>query len=95
MNILQNNTKQLLEKRGHQVTMTKDGVECVDEYTNEAKYAELFRKMKKHLLLILYYLIMICQEKMVQQAAKEILEIKPNQRIIFLSAYGHGIIGSH
>ena len=27
-------------------------------------------------------------------AAKEILEIKPNQRIIFLSAYGHGILAS-
>ena len=38
--------KTALEKNGHRVTMTKDGVECVDEYINETKYAELFRKEK-------------------------------------------------
>ena len=85
--------KTALEKRGHQVTMTKDGVECVDEYTNEAKYAELFRKEKAP-----PFDIVLLDHDMPRKngatAAKEILEIKPNQRIIFLSAYGHGILGS-
>ena len=85
--------KTILEKRGHQVTMTKDGVECVDEYTNEAKYAELFRKEKAP-----PFDIVLLDHDMPRKngatAAKEILELKPNQRIIFLSAYGHGILGS-
>ena len=85
--------KTILEKRGHQVTLTKDGVECVDEYTNEAKYAELFRKEKAP-----PFDIVLLDHDMPRKngatAAKEILELKPNQRIIFLSAYGHGILGS-
>ncbi len=35
--------KLALEKKGHQVTVTKDGVECVELYTDEAKYSELFK----------------------------------------------------
>ena len=85
--------KTVLEKRGHEITMTKDGVECVDEYTNEAKYAELFRKEKAP-----PFDIVLLDHDMPRKngatAAKEILALKPNQRIIFLSAYGHGILGS-
>ena len=85
--------KTILEKRGHQVTLTKDGVECVDEYTNEVKYAELFRKEKAP-----PYDIVLLDHDMPRKngatAAKEILDLKPNQRIIFLSAFGQGILGS-
>ena len=85
--------KTILEKRGHDVTMTKDGVECIEEYTNEAKYGELFRKEKAP-----PYDIVLLDHDMPRKngatAAKEILDMKPNQRIIFLSAYGHGILGS-
>ena len=85
--------KTVLEKRGHKVTLTKDGVECVDEYINEAKYAELFRKEKAP-----PFDIVLLDHDMPRKngvtAAKEILNAKSNQRIIFLSAYGHGILGS-
>jgi two-component system cell cycle response regulator CpdR len=85
--------KTALEKRGHQVTMTKDGVECVEEYVNEAKYQELFRKEKAP-----PYDIVLLDHDMPRKngtaAAKEILAVKPTQRIIFLSAYGHGILDS-
>ncbi len=37
--------KLALEKKGHQVTLTKDGVECIDLYKDEAKYSELFKKI--------------------------------------------------
>lgn len=84
--------KTALEKRGHKVTLTKDGVECVDEYVNEAKYSELFRKEKTP-----PFDIVLLDHDMPRKngvnAAKEILATKPNQRIIFLSAYGHGILG--
>ena len=83
--------KTALEKRGHKVTLTKDGVECVDLYTNEAKYEELFRKTRTS-----PYDIVLLDHDMPRMtgaaAAKEILEQRPNQRLIFLSAYGNAIM---
>lgn len=83
--------KLALENRGHKVTLTQDGVECLDEYVNEAKYSELFRKDKGP-----PYDIVLLDHNMPRKTgatlAKEILEIRPNQRIIFLSAYGQGIL---
>jgi two-component system cell cycle response regulator CpdR len=83
--------KTALEKRNHKVTLTKDGVECVDLYTNEAKYEELFRKTKTP-----PFDVVLLDHDMPRMtgaaAAKEILEQRPNQRLIFLSAYGNSIM---
>lgn len=83
--------KTALEKRNHKVTLTKDGVECVDMYTNEAKYEELFRKTKTP-----PFDVVLLDHDMPRMtgaaAAKEILEQRPNQRLIFLSAYGNSIM---
>jgi two-component system cell cycle response regulator CpdR len=83
--------KLALEKRNHKVTMAKDGVECVDYYTNEAKYEELFRK-NKTLPFDLVLLDHDMPRKSGADAAREILECRPNQRLIFLSAYGNGVM---
>jgi len=84
--------KTALEKRNHKVTITKDGVECVDYYTNEAKYEELFRKTRTS-----PFDIVLLDHDMPRMtgadAAREILEQRPNQRLIFLSAYGNNIMG--
>ena len=83
--------KTALEKRNHKVTLAKDGVECVDYYTNEAKYEELFRKNKSPP----FDLVLLDHDmprKSGADAAKEILEYRPNQRLIFLSAYGNNIM---
>ncbi|HET8720208.1 MAG TPA: response regulator [Candidatus Nitrosotenuis sp.] len=80
-----------LEKRKHKVTLAKDGVECVDFYTNEAKYEELFRKTRTPP----FDLVLLDHDmprKTGADAAKEILECRPNQRLIFLSAYGNNIM---
>ena len=80
-----------LEKRKHKVTLAKDGVECVDLYTNEAKYEELFRKSRTPP----FDLVLLDHDmprKTGADAAKEILECRPNQRLIFLSAYGNNIM---
>jgi two-component system cell cycle response regulator CpdR len=83
--------KVALEKRNHKVTLAKDGVECVDCYLNEAKYEELFRKTKTP-----QFDIVLLDHDMPRKtgadAAREILESRPNQRVIFLSAYGNGIM---
>ncbi len=84
--------KMAFEKNGHTVSITKDGVECIDEYVNEAQYSELFRKDKSP-----PYDVVLLDHDMPRkngvEVAKEILECRPNQRIIFLSAYGQGILG--
>jgi len=84
--------KMVLEKNGHTVTVTKDGVECIDEYVNEAQYSELFRNDKSPP----YDLVLLDHDmprKNGAEVAKEIFECRPNQRLIFLSAYGQGILG--
>jgi two-component system cell cycle response regulator CpdR len=83
--------KVALEKRNHKVTITKDGVECVDYYVNEAKYDEFFRKSKAPPFDIVL-LDHDMPRKSGADAAREILEMRPNQRLIFLSAYGNGIM---
>ena len=87
-----NQYKAVLEKRNLKVTITKDGVECVDYYTNEAKYEEVFRKTRTS-----PFDIVLLDHDMPRMtgadAAREILEQRPNQRLIFLSAYGNNIMG--
>jgi two-component system cell cycle response regulator CpdR len=80
-----------LEKRNHKVTIAKDGVECVDYYLNEAKYDELFRKSASPP----FDLVLLDHDmprRTGADAAREILEYRPSQRLIFLSAYGKGIM---
>lgn len=80
-----------LEKRNHKITIAKDGVECVDYYLNEAKYDELFRKSRAPP----FDLVLLDHDmprRTGADAAREILEYRPNQRLIFLSAYGKGIM---
>lgn len=80
-----------LEKKGHQVTVTKDGVECLDLYTDEAKYSELFKKDDHP-----PYDVVLLDQNMPRKTgidtAKEIVKLKRNQRIIFLTAYGQNIL---
>lgn len=83
--------KTALEKKGHRVTLTKDGAECSEVFNDETKYAELFKKNTSPP----FDVVLLDQNmprKTGTQAAKEILETKRNQRIIFLSAYGQKIL---
>ncbi len=80
-----------LEKKGHQVTVTNDGTECLDLYNDEAKYTELFKKDSHP-----PYDVVLLDQNMPRKSgidtAKEILKISRNQRIIFLTAYGQNIL---
>jgi len=83
--------KTALEKKGHNVTLTKDGEECTEIYNDETKYAELFKKDTPSP----FDIVLLDQNmprKTGTEAAKEILETKKNQRIIFLSAFGQKIL---
>lgn len=80
-----------LEKKGHQVTVTNDGTECLDLYNDEAKYTELFKKDSHP-----PYDVVLLDQNMPRKSgidtAKEIFKISRNQRIIFLTAYGQNIL---
>jgi len=83
--------KTALEKKGHNVTLTKDGEECFEVYNDEAKYEELFKKNKQ-----LPFDVVLLDQNMPRKTgtdtAKEILEVRKNQRILFLSAFGQKIL---
>jgi len=83
--------KTALEKKGHRVTLTKDGEECFDVYNDEVKYSELFKKSKQS-----PFDIVLLDQSMPRktgiEVAKEILGLRGNQRIIFLSAYAQKIL---
>ena len=83
--------KTALEKKGHRVTLTKDGEECFDVYNDEVKYSELFKKSKQS-----PFDVVLLDQNMPKktgiEVAKEILGLRGNQRIIFLSAYAQKIL---
>jgi CheY-like chemotaxis protein len=80
--------KRVLEKRGHQVTITDNGQCCLEIYNKELQDITLNTDPSKH---IQPFDAVILDYKMPKingmEVAKEILAINPHQRIIFASAY--------
>jgi CheY-like chemotaxis protein len=76
-----------LEARGHTVTLTFDGRECVDIYKDTVQRLA----SNKHSADVGPYDAVILDYKMPRidglEAAKEIMRINPRQRIIFASGY--------
>ncbi len=74
----------ILEKNGHTVTTTMDGDECVKKYT------EALSKNENKSHSVPFDVVIIDNNMPIKtgaEAAQEILEKQPNQRIIFASAY--------
>ncbi len=74
-----------LEKNGHQVIVAKDGQECLDVYSGELAKSEFSTLEKNPFDVVLLDNNM--PKKSGVEVAKEILDKRPNQRIIFASAY--------
>jgi len=74
----------VLEKSGHSVTVTKDGQECLQKYAEELGKKE-FETLENPFDVVLLDNNM--PKKSGVEVAKEILDKRPNQRIIFASAY--------
>lgn len=74
-----------LQKNGHKVTIAKDGEECLQLYEGELVKSE-FDSLEKN-----PYDVVLLDNNMPKKSgvevAKEILDKRPNQRIIFASAY--------
>lgn len=74
-----------LQKQGHEVILTTNGAECVKKYISELGKNE-FDSIEDHpfdLVLLDHNMA----KKSGTKAAKEILSKKPDQKIIFASAY--------
>ncbi|HXW02064.1 MAG TPA: response regulator [Candidatus Nitrosotenuis sp.] len=74
-----------LEKNGHKVTIAKDGEECLQLYDGELAKSEFDSLEKNPFDVVLLDNNM--PKKSGVEVAKEILDKRPNQRIIFASAY--------
>ena len=74
-----------LGKNGHKVTVTKDGIECLQEYEKALKGSEFDSLDKNPFDVVLLDNNM--PKKSGVEVAKEILDLRPRQRIIFASAY--------
>ncbi len=72
----------ILEPRGHKVKLAFDGEQCVQAYENEKRNSGFD-------VVILDYLM---PRKNGSQVAQEILRNNPDQRIIFISAFGHKLL---
>lgn len=75
----------LLQKRGHQVTITKNGRECLDLFR-----ANIEEKISSPFDVIILDFMM--PEVNGAELAKEIIKIQPNQRIVFATAYSPDLI---
>ena len=73
--------KNTLEKRGHSVTIARDGNSCVYKYTDAQQN---IGKETPYDLVILDHQMPRMQGT---QVAKEILELNPNQRILFVTGH--------
>ena len=75
----------ILEKNGHKVTVAKDGLECLEMYEKEIDKSEFNSLDRNPFDVVLLDNNM--PKKSGVEVAKEILDRRPNQRIIFASAY--------
>jgi CheY-like chemotaxis protein len=80
--------KYSLEDKGHKVTITANGEECLKKYHEELGRVTLHSDPTEH---ILPFDVIILDYKMPLmnglEVAKEIFAVNPHQRIIFASAY--------
>lgn len=83
--VISNLYSSLLQKRGHQVTITNDGQECLEKYKKEIaeKGVSPF-----DVIIVDFMMPKINGADLV----KEIIKIQPNQRVVFATAYSPNLI---
>jgi two-component system cell cycle response regulator CpdR len=80
--------QKIFESRGHTVVITNDGLECLTAYANEAK-ARKNEQSNPYDAVILDYEM---PKKNGFETAKEILSMVPNQKILFITAFGDEVL---
>jgi len=77
--------ERILKKYGHNVTITRDGVECLEEYRKQSTKSE-FDSLDQNPFDVVV-LDQSMPKKSGSEVATQILSAKPTQKIIFASAY--------
>ena len=77
--------ERILKKYGHNVTITKDGAECLDAYQKQSTKSE-FESLDANPFDVVV-LDQSMPKKSGSEVAIQILNAKPTQKIIFASAY--------
>ncbi len=80
--------QKIFESRGHTVVITNDGLECLTAYANEVK-ARKNEQTNPYDAVILDYEM---PKKNGFETAREILNMIPNQKILFITAFGDEIL---
>jgi len=80
--------QKIFESRGHTVVMTNDGLECLTAYANEVK-ARKNKNANPYDAVILDYEM---PKKNGFETAREILDMVPNQKILFITAFGDEVL---
>ncbi len=80
--------KMALEQRGHEVTITRDGIECQRVYKQYTKQPD--GQIKTHFDLVILDQNMPGMDGI--ETAKEIQKVNLKQRIIFITGYGNEVI---
>lgn len=82
----------ILRKYGHQIVITRDGQECLEKYRESIKKTE-FESIDSEPFDVVV-LDQSMPKKNGSEVATEILSARPNQKIIFASAYAMSGTGS-
>jgi len=77
--------ERILKKYGHNVTITRNGEECLEEYQKQSKKSE-FDSLDANPFDVVV-LDQSMPKKSGSEVATQILNAKPTQKIIFASAY--------
>ena len=86
--------KKFLEANGYKVTIFNDGIKCLEKYKSELRYKQIVLKDKS--APYDYVLLDHDMPKMTGAEVSKIIREKcPKQKIIYLTAYGQSILGSH
>lgn len=79
--------KKVFEKADHRISIARDGEECVAKYKRELESCPPDSDPFDVVLLDF-----AMPKKNGVRAAKEILDLRPSQKIIFASAFGNGVL---
>ncbi len=79
--------RKVFEKHQHSITIAKDGEECIQIY--KKKLSDNPDVIDPFNVVLLDF---VMPKKNGVKVAKEILELRPNQKIIFVSAFGNGVL---
>jgi two-component system cell cycle response regulator CpdR len=77
-----------LTARGHKVTVTEDGAKCMYRYIDEADHLADKDKNPYDVVVLDYEI----PRKNGLQVAKEIIDMKPRQRIVFVTAFSDKLL---